>query len=241
MKVAVTRPESQSAGLHHGLLTAGFESVSVPLLIIGPPANGHDELRSALTSLESFEWVIFTSANAVEAFFADATEGEMPKVAAIGAATAEAAESHGITVAPTGEGVATAEQLVDRFPPPSASAGAILLPASDRARPTLADGLTAKGWKVTAVPAYSTTTADLSEQQRRALCACELVTLASPSAAAALVAIPKAAQLPVVTIGPTTSDEARRMGLWVVAEAAEQSDKGMVEAVRAWVKHQASA
>ncbi len=171
----------------------------------------------------------FTSANAVDTFFDDVPEGELPLLAAVGAATATAVEGHGANVALLAHDEGAAG-LVEAFP---VGAGAVLFPASDVARPVLVNGLATKGWTVHAVEAYRTATRTLSAPEWRALADCDLVLLTSPSACQTLVSPSRVFSPRVVTIGPTTTQAAKDAGLNVVAQAERQSDAGLVAALLA--------
>jgi uroporphyrinogen-III synthase len=135
----------------------------------------------------------------------------MPRVAAIGAATADA--FGGADLVPA---VSTQEGLLAELPRP---AGRVLFAAGEGARRLLPDALGAD-----TVTLYRT-----REVRPVELPAADLYVLASPSAARALAALRPDAT--VVSIGPETSREARRAGLDVVAEAERHSSEGITAAV----------
>ena len=104
-RVLVTRARHQAGKLSQGLRALGAEPVEVPVLDIQPPES-FDPLDSALRRLDHYDWLIVTSANTVRALVERAAalgisprEGKLPQLAAVGAATADAARDAGFEVA----------------------------------------------------------------------------------------------------------------------------------------------
>jgi uroporphyrinogen-III synthase len=120
-RVLVTRAAHQAGKLNDGLRALGAEPVEVPVLEIQPPVD-FAPLDRALRSLDSYDWLILTSANTVRALadraqtlgvrLATATSGL--KVAAVGDATATAARNAGFAVALVPE-TYVAESLIDKL------------------------------------------------------------------------------------------------------------------------------
>ena len=107
-RVLVTRSPGQASELATQLRERGLEPVLVPAIEIGPPSS-FGALDDALARFSAFQWVIFTSANAVEALQERLDvlglsahgvfgAGSSPRIAAIGPATARALESIGLQV-----------------------------------------------------------------------------------------------------------------------------------------------
>lgn len=119
-RILVTRAAHQAAKLSEALRELGAEPVEVPVLDIRPPES-FDPLDHALRQLAVYNWLIFTSANAVRVLV-ERTEGlgialEAPsalKVAAVGAATARAAQDAGFPVTFVPESY-VAESLVEEL------------------------------------------------------------------------------------------------------------------------------
>ncbi|MEA2825687.1 MAG: uroporphyrinogen methyltransferase / synthase, partial [Actinomycetota bacterium] len=156
-RVVVTRARHQASGLVERLRAAGAETVEVATIEIADPDDGGDGLRAAAAHVRDYDWVCFTSPNAVERFLAclsDARAFGHGLVAAVGPGTAAALAAAGI-VADLIPERSLAEGLVATFPHRSGG-GRVLLPQAAGARPVLADGLTAKGWAVDVVHAYRT-------------------------------------------------------------------------------------
>lgn len=213
--VVVTRAEERG-----GPLSAELKSLGLPVLVwtavrILPADTAR--LDEALSRASAFDWIVFTSRHGVAAVTARLpTPPAGVRTAAVGRATARVLEQHGwpVDLVP---GEPNAGGLVAAFAASGAARGArILYPASSRALPTLAAGLTQLGAEVTTVEAYRTvsgTTLDVAECRswiaRQGVGA---VTFASPSAVSELEsALGKEdfarllATAPAVAIGPTTA------------------------------------
>jgi len=240
LRVVVTRAEHQAGGLAAAFTAAGADVEVLPLLEIVPPADPHP-LERAASELALYDWLVFTSANAVEAFL-PLTGGALPdrlRIAVVGPATAAAlrdwsVEPHLIAARSEAEGlVAELAPLVDR-------GRRVLLPQAADARPALAEGLARCGAEPVTVVAYDKRLP--AEAHRRAA---ELfstaplgwVTFTSPRVVRHFVGLfgadweRRRPELAAVSIGPVTTAELRRHGVEPAAEAARPGDDGMVEAV----------
>ena len=203
MRIVVTRPEGQEADLVAALARLGHEVVHCQLITIEP-------LGDEPIDVSAYDWIVLTSANG--AFeLRRRLIGTIPRVAAIGAATAEA--FGGADLVPA---VATQEGLLAELPRP---AGRVLFAAGAGARSLLPETLAAD-----VVTLYRT-----RELRPTELPVADLYVLASPSSARALAALQTG--IPVVSIGPETSAQAQQAGLEVVAEAEHHSSAGIALAV----------
>jgi uroporphyrinogen III methyltransferase / synthase len=203
MRIVVTRPSGQEQDLVGRLEALGHEVVRCPLIAIEP--LGDDPI-----DVSQYDWVVVTSANGARELLRRAV-GPMPRLAAIGPATADVLG--GADLVPS---VATQEGLLAELPRP---AGRVLFAAADGARTLLPEELDAD-----VVVLYRT-----SEVQPKDFPAADLVILTSASSARALSAL--TTDLSVVSIGPETSRAARDAGLRVVAEASPHSSEGLATAV----------
>jgi uroporphyrinogen-III synthase len=104
-RVLVTRALHQAGKLSEGLRALGADAVEVPVLEIRPPAS-FEALDEALRQIDSYDWLILTSANAVRALAeraaflgVDLKKLAPPQVAAVGEATAAAARKAGLQIA----------------------------------------------------------------------------------------------------------------------------------------------
>jgi uroporphyrinogen-III synthase len=240
-RVAVTRPRERAAALVAALEGLGATVLATPAVTVVPPES-YAALDDALARLLDYDWLALTSAAAVDAV-ADRLAlrpellAHLPPVAAVGAATARAAQAR-LGRADLVPPVHAADALGDAFPYPRGTR--VLFPCADRARDALPDVLRARGATVDRVVAYRTLPASpeaLAECAARArdgtLAA---VLLASPSAAGAVAracgaALTAPTAPALVCIGPATADACRTLGLPVAAVAASPSDEALVYAL----------
>jgi uroporphyrinogen-III synthase len=234
-RIAVTRPADGNDQLVELLRSAGAEVVAVPLIHAVPPADSAP-LRRAAAQLDTYDWIVFTSAAGVRALGATqprSARSPRTRIAAVGSATASAVAErfgwpvHAVPEEFSGAGLCAAMEAVA----PVAGA-AVLWPRADAARPELGHALHAAGALLDAPEAYHTellpdaASSLLHMAKAGALTA---ITLTSPSAATVLAA---AGQLPpavvIAVIGPSTGRAARTLGMTVHVEAAEHTAAGLV-------------
>jgi uroporphyrinogen-III synthase len=206
MKVVVTRPEGQEEELVRGLVALRHEVVHCPLLAIEP-------LGDEPVDVDGYDWVVVTSVNGAREL-RRRLRGTPARVAAIGAATAEA--FGGADLVPA---VSTQEGLLAELPRP---AGRVLFAGAEGARRLLVDALGADF-----VPLYRT-----RELVPERVPEGDLVVLASPSAARAFARL--GADLAAVTIGPQTTEAARAAGIEVLREAPTHDVAGLLQALDGW-------
>ena len=241
-KVAVTRPIAQSRSLCEMLARAGAQPVSVPLIEITEAADNGAALKADAARLDSYDWIILTSANGARALLAavnDARDFGKAKVAAIGPATAEVLRAANIRpdlVPRRYVAEALLDELLDRET--ARETGKALIARAAVARDVLPDGLREAGWEVNVVEAYRTKGVEVSQASCAEIATCDVITFASPSAAeqfgeSGLVA-EVASQQTVACIGPITADTARKLGLEVAVEASEHTAEGLVEALESY-------
>lgn len=245
-RVLVTRAQHQAGKLSGGLRALGAEPVEVPVLEIAPPAS-FEPLDRALKAIQTYDWVIFTSANAVRTVSERLAELDVAvpaapglQVAAVGAATAAAAREAGWTVALVPDAY-VAEGLVAALPAHGLAGKRILLARAEVARDVIPDALRKQSAEVDVVDAYRNhVPANAPARLRRAIGAgLDAVTFTSSSSVIHLRACAEAAEVrwpfdevPALSIGPITSQTLRELG-WEPAAEAERSDiQGLVEAVR---------
>src|SRR5262249_1952389 len=138
------------------------EVLLLPTVEFAPPEDT-SALDSGIAQISSFDWILFTSQNAVR-FFANRfaqlpAHGPAPapshfQAAAVGPATAEAAQQEGFCVqylAKNHTGESPAQELAEKL-----RGKRVLLPRSDRADDRLPAALRASGASVTEVVAYRT-------------------------------------------------------------------------------------
>ena len=166
-KVLVPRTKDQAAPMVARLRTYGAHSEEVPTISVEPPRSPLQMDKAIRGLVEGrYEWVAFTSVNAVKAvrekfeeYGLDARAFSGLKVAAVGEVTAQALQAWGIEpdLVPSGE--QSAAGLSAEFPPYDDvldPINRVFLPRADIATETLAEGLKALGWEVEDVTAYRT-------------------------------------------------------------------------------------
>ena len=235
-RIIVTRAREQASGLVERLHALGAATVELPVIEIGEPADGGAALREAARRVGDYDWVAFTSANAVTRFFAALGEVGSDtralggrRVAAIGPGTADALAAAGVRADLVPERF-VAESLLDAFP---AGPGRVLLPRAAVARDALPAGLTDRGFAVDVVEAYRTAVGRPAPEALAAAATAHAVTFTSSSTVTNYLAV--AGDLPVppvvACIGPVTADTARANGLTVDVVAAEHTIEGLVDAL----------
>jgi uroporphyrinogen III methyltransferase / synthase len=241
-RIVVTRARAQASSLSARLRELGAEVIEMPAIRLEPldPAP----LRRALDALSGYDWLVFTSQNAVEIVWRamrerglDARALGHARVAALGRATADALLDHGVAADVVPEQF-VAEALVEALRRRDDVKGRrVLLARAAAARDVLPDGLRAIGAHVDEIPIYRTVLdGDGAARVAARLQGGEidLVTLTSSSTAqffVEAVGAEAARAVPVASIGPVTSASARALGLRVDIEAGEATISGLVEAV----------
>jgi uroporphyrinogen-III synthase len=242
-RILVTRTIDQAGKLSDRLLALGAEPVEVPVLEIGPPQS-FAALDAALRRLNTYHWLIFTSANAVKAFVLRALAcrvslaGAIRKVAAVGPATAEVVARAGFAVDYVPDKY-VAESLLEGFPD-NVRGKRILLARASVARDVIPDALRAAGAQVDVVDAYCNRIPLAAPEMLREALRNRLDAAAFTSSST-VIHLAKAAEdagvpfpLPgvrAVSIGPVTSQTLREFHWTPAAEADPHDIPGLVAAV----------
>lgn len=250
--VLVTRPAAAADALVVALEGHGVRVHAVPTIAIEPAAPG-GPLDDAAARLDGYRWIVVTSAEGARAL-ADALRraaragsppGPMPRLAAVGPATARALGAAGLgpSVVPArARGAAIADAMAAVEPLGGAR---VLLARADIAGPDLPARLRALGARVDEVIAYRTV--EGPEVSRAGLAAAlddpalRAAVVASGSAVRGLVALAgtrgadRLRALHLVSIGPATSAAIRSAGLAPAVEASSPSVDALVAAVLAVV------
>ncbi|GAB4581527.1 MAG: hypothetical protein Fur0022_42750 [Anaerolineales bacterium] len=242
MRVLITRPREQADTFADALRAAGMEPVFFPTIQIAP-AKDPTPLDDALKRLEDFSWIIFTSANAVEAVWKrleilQQTFSPKIRVAAVGPKTAASLKTRG---------------LIPHFVPDEYIAEAILpglgdvwgqhilLPLADLAHDTLPNALKQAGAHPHLVTAYHTLPANPDPEGLTALRAgVDVITFTSGSTVRNFIALTRAAELDpfalpnhpqIACLGPKTAAAAREAGFQVEVVAEAYTVERLVEAL----------
>lgn len=250
MKVLITRPRAQSESFGQALHTAGFEPIYFPVIEIHPMEN-NAELDQAFNNLKKYDWIVFTSVNAVDVVFdvvarralfptKQSTTGSdiAPKVAVIGPKTADALRKYNIEpdFVPE-EYVAEAilpglGELKNKW---------VLLPRAEIARKELPDSIVKAGGIAHEIIVYRTLPAEINEEGLHALkSGVDIITFTSASSVENFVAIAKQNGLDPLNlpnnplfacIGPITEQAAKEEGLVNLVVAKEYTTEGLMEVI----------
>ena len=245
LRIVITRPRHQARGFGEVLQRSGAEVIYLPVIAIAP-AEDLEALDRSLARLASYDWVIFTSVNGVQASLdrLQARQGKIgwppsTQVAAIGPKTAAVLRSNGIWV-----DFVPAEYIAEAIPPGLGQLDGkrFLLLRADLARPDLADLIESAGGLVDEVTAYRTIPARPEPEALTALRAgVDILTFTSSSTVRNFIAILQQADMAyaqlsgpprVACIGPITARTARELGLPVDLIAQEYTVEGLLAALQ---------
>ena len=243
-RVMVARSRSQASALSELLSKEGAQPLEVPTIEIRP-LDDYGELDEALGDLSDHNWVLFVSANAVEAVFSrmaklnlDARAFGPAKVAAIGSATAEALRGQGIAADYIPK-EAVSESVVEGLGTLGLDGAKVLLPRTDIGSEALSKGLEARGASVREVIAYRTVTPDNAGERAAEILAqaVDVATFTSSSTVGNLVAVlngdlQRLGNAKIACIGPVTAVAAKQVGLDVDIVAEESTVGGLVAAIK---------
>ncbi|MFZ0885437.1 MAG: uroporphyrinogen-III synthase [Candidatus Acidiferrales bacterium] len=255
-RIVVTRAPEQASELIRALEALGADVLLLPTVSFASAENPA-ELDAAFARLADFDWILFTSQNAVRFFCRRWMElgreraqlaSVRGNVAAVGSATARALAAEGMKVdyvAQTQTGESLAVELRD-----SVQGKQVLLPRSDRVDDRLPAALREAGASVHEVTAYRTLRPEtLNSEILKHVCRAEMdaIVFASPSAFHNLGAfIPQADlaalsnQIQFAAIGSTTARALREAGARVAIEANDSSSVGLADAIAKYYQRQAS-
>jgi uroporphyrinogen III methyltransferase / synthase len=252
-RVLVPRTKDQAGAMSDRLAVHGASAEEVPTIAVEPPRSPTQMERAVKGLVDGrYQWVVFTSTNAVRAvwekfaeFGLDARAFSGVKIACVGAATAEKVRSFGINpeLVPSVEEAqeSSSEGLLSIFPPYDDvldPVDRVLLPRADIATETLAAGLRDRGWEIDDVTAYRTVRAAPPPAPIREAIKTggfDAVCFTSSSTVRNLVGIagkPHARTI-VACIGPQTAETAREFGLRVDVQPTEARVPALVDALAA--------
>src|SRR5438445_1284115 len=242
-RIVVTRTRKQASGLSSQLRALGADVIQLPTIRIEPPSDFR-ELAELVQGAHSYDWIVLTSPNGVEAFFEiffklydDAREIGGVKIAAIGPATAQRLRDFHLHVDMQPEEF-VAEAILREFEKLGGIENLkVLIARAERARDLLPKGLAGMGAIVDEAFAYRTVpeTSDVTGARRRFVEeGADLITFTSSSTVENFLdlKLPWPAGMKVASIGPVTSATARERGLNVDAEAKQHDIPGLVSAIR---------
>jgi uroporphyrinogen III methyltransferase/synthase len=250
LRIVVTRPRAQAAELVTRLEQLGADPIEAPTIQIMPPEDPAP-LADACARIASFDWVVFTSANAVSHFMhhllagpGDVRDLKDVRLCAVGPATAEALSQYGIKIDLVPDEYRSEAVVRALRADRDLSGTRVLLPRGDLARDLVPVKLGQAGAVVTTVIAYHTAPVDLDAGsgpdvyrmllERRV----DLVTFTSGSSVRNFVkalgndqAADLLKQVDVASIGPVTADEAARLDIQTTIMPSEYTVPAMVRAI----------
>jgi len=249
LKILITRPRKQSQPFADALEAAGFEPIFFPVIQIRV-MDDLSALEEAMAQIAKYEWVIFSSTNAVDVFFDFVAVGAqhtpsdthaaplrcLPKIAAIGSKTEASLKSRGVDV----------DFVPDEYVGEAILAGLgdvqdkwILLPRAKIAREVVPQQITKAGGIVHEIAIYETLPAKPDAKGLDALrSGVDVVTFTSPSTVKNFIEITKALGLDPLSlpnnplfacIGPVTEKAAQDAGFSPIVVAKTYTTDGLVE------------
>ncbi|MEW5813996.1 MAG: uroporphyrinogen-III C-methyltransferase [Spirochaetota bacterium] len=246
-RIVVTRSRSQAPGLSRELKRLGADIVEFPTIDI-VRLKDLNRLDGAIDRIKSFTWIVFTSVNGVAIFFERLFEKKLDsrslagiKVAAIGPETGIRLQSLGIKPDLIPE-TFTSEGVVEVFNSlkPDYSGERILIPGSAIGRDVIPVELKRMGADVKVVSVYENRVPEYSREEIDAVFKKppDLVTFTSASTVSNLAALLKKSgkdkyisRLRGASIGPATSQSARRNNIEIETEAETHTIRGLVQAI----------
>lgn len=255
-RILITRARAQADDFADELRRAGFEPIYFPVIEIQPIRN-NVALERALSRLDCYDWLVFTSVNAVAVVFdylGIATETQRgaahvvslsrrdsaatPRVAAIGPRTAEALQARGITPDFVPE-----EYVAESILPGLGDIRGkwVLLPRAEIARKTLPEAIFEAGGIPHEISVYKTLPVQPDPRGLEALrSGVDIITLTSPSTVHNFLAIVRQNRLEPLSlpgnplfacIGPITEEAAREEGLVRLVTAKEYTTEGLIKVI----------
>ena len=246
-KIAVTRSLHQSQELIELLHSAGAKPLALPTIRIDSPENT-GPLDSAIVTLQSYNWLIFTSTNAVEFFISRLREkghdtGALQgiRLGAVGSSTSQRLRDFHLHVDYQPE-TFTADALAEEFKSIEDLNGKrILLPRADIAPKTLITALQAQGAVTEEVTVYRTVSEEKHKDTYIQLLrknGIDMITFTSSSTVKNFVRLLGESILTKykhtfagASIGPATSKTMRDCNIPPVIEAEEHTIRGLVESI----------
>jgi len=243
-RILITRPRAQADNFAEKLRSLGLEPIFFPVIEIHPVEN-NTALERAFEKLSCYEWVVFTSVNAVDMFFTltptplPQGEGQGVRVAAVGPKTAEALRKHNIEpdfIPEEYVGEAIMSGLGD------VKGKWILLPRAEMAREELPKAILNAGGTAHEIVVYRTLPSEVDANGLNELkSGVDVVTFTSASTVENFVVITQQygldpLNLPnnplIACIGPVTEQAARGAGFQNIITAKEYTTDGLIDVIR---------
>jgi len=254
-RIVVTRARSQASELVDAIDELGGEAYEFPVIETVMPQSEEKqaEVAAALSALDTYDWVFFTSVNGVEFFFRhlrelgkDVRQLFRARIAAVGPATAEALAMRGL-VPEELPARFQAEGLIEALGADLLPGQKVLLPRGDLARDWLPDKLRELGLQVTEADTYETIVTGEDDDELLKLLKegrIHAVTFTSSSTVLNFLNIlkrmgvtdplPLLANVKIACIGPVTEQTAVEAGLTPGLLAEEATIDGLLTELCRW-------
>jgi uroporphyrinogen-III synthase len=249
-RIVLTRPRDHAGDFERAINALGGRPEIAPAIAIAPPERSSG-LDAALDRIHEFDWIAFTSANAVRALAQRARTRGIPrarlaavKLAAVGEATASAITNElrtPDTVAQTASGLGLGRELPDPI------GARVLVPHGDLAGEALSAELRRRGAEPTAVVAYQTIPGDgiptiVAGWREGTIAALLFASGSAVRFVAGAIASDRSTHdwarptLPpaIFCIGPSTAQAAVLAGLTPDGIAAEATQRALIDEVARW-------
>ncbi|HUT58829.1 MAG TPA: uroporphyrinogen-III C-methyltransferase [Phycisphaerae bacterium] len=244
-RIAVTRARPQASELAALLEAAGAEVITCPTIRIAP-TDDPQPLKQAAAEIGTFDWLVLTSVNGVDALWTalqshglDARALAGCRIAVVGPATAERLAVFGLRADLQPQTYTTAALAEELRSACKLKGKRVLCPRSDAAPPDLSDALAAAGAQVTEVVAYRTVPDHSGARPVLEMLEADglhWLTFTSSSTVTNFLAAVDARRVArssvrIASIGPVTSRAIRSAGLSVAVEAENHTVHGLAEAI----------
>lgn len=244
--ILITRARSQASKLTTALEELGANCIEAPAIKIAPPDDNYVSLDNAITKIHDYDWIIFTSTNGVERFFARLNEKNLDarclsnaKIAAIGTATADKLKNYGI-IADKIPTMFKAEGILEVLQNDIQKGSKVLIPRAQKAREALPIGLRQMGAIVDVAETYCTKMADTNKDDIKDLLKnnqIDMVTFTSSSTVENLLKLIDGEKtllnnVKIAVIGPITAKTCKNNGLKVDIEADVYTIDGLVNKIK---------
>jgi uroporphyrinogen III methyltransferase/synthase len=240
-RILVTRAYHQADTLCNLFIEKGAIPILVPSIHIRPIIK-NQELDNAISNLDKYHWIIFTSVNGVNAFFKHLNKNNMDtrtlaklKIGAIGPATAEALKANGV-IPDYVPSVYTSRGILDGLGDYKIEGQRFLLPRADIADKELLSGIRKYGAEVDAITIYNTVySANLSFNIKKvfSLDRIDVITFTSASTVSGIITMLRGKKqmlhdIRIACIGPKTADAVIRAGFNADIIAKKHTIRGLV-------------
>jgi uroporphyrinogen III methyltransferase/synthase len=236
-KIVVTRTRNQASKLSKILASLGARTIEFPTIEINK-SDDLSDFRKSLSLIETYNWIVFTSQNAINIFFEELFASGKDvralcniKIAVIGKASGDELKKYGLIpdMIPV---KFVAESLLDEFKKHDLSGRKILIPCSADARMTLTDGLGSMGADVDRIHIYTAerplhTDEKLLNEVKNA----DIITFTSSSTVTNFFAMIPKTEAVLASIGPVTTGTIAEHGFNPSITADEYTIDGLVDAM----------